>query len=219
MLGVVLALLERQSSGKGQVVDVAMVDGASYLSSWIYLMRKAGAAFTAPRGTDMLDGGAPFYDTYETSDGKYMAVGAIEPQFYKILIDKLGLAGDDSLPSQHDREEWPNIKQKFTEIFMAKTQEEWSKVFHGSDACVTPIVDFDDFVKETGYARPPPAPRLERTPALEPKLQEDSFLEIGKDTRELLLEAGLSIEEIRKLAEERVVEGLDLPDAVIKPKL
>lgn len=219
MLGVVLALFERQSSGKGQVIDAAMVDGASYLSSWIYLMRKAGAAFTAPRGTDMLDGGAPFYDTYETSDGKYMAVGAIEPQFYKILIEKLGLASDHSLPSQHDREVWPSLKQKFTAIFKSKTQDEWSKIFHGTDACVTPIVDFDEFVKETGYARPPPAPRLERTPALEPKSQEDSFLEIGKDTRDLLLEAGLSIDEIQKLAEDGVVEGLDLPDGVIKPKL
>jgi alpha-methylacyl-CoA racemase len=137
-MGIAMALFERTRSGAGQVVDSAMVDGASHLASFLFGFRHAGI-FNDERGTNLLDTGAPFYDTYETADGKYMSVGSIEPQFYAALLDGLGLAGED-LPHQYDRERWPETAALFTETFKSKSRAQWTEIFDGTDACVAPVV-------------------------------------------------------------------------------
>jgi len=174
-LGITLALLERAHSGKGQVVDAAMVDGAAYLSTFIYKFRNAGM-WRDERGTNMLDGGAPFYDTYRTKDGHYMSVGAIEPQFYAALLKGLGLDAS-TMPQQMDQSSWPPTAAKFAEIFASRSRAEWCQVFDGTDACVAPVLglgEADDhphnqartllISDRKGKREPSPAPRLSRTP-------------------------------------------------------
>src|SRR5207344_447726 len=131
--GMVCGLLEAQRSGKGQVVDVAMTDGAALLFGSIAGLHASGY-WTDERGTNLLDSGAHFYDVYETSDGKYVSIGSIEPQFYAILLDKLGLSGAD-LPAQMDRSAWPALKERFTALFKTKTRDEWCRIMEGTDIC------------------------------------------------------------------------------------
>ncbi|XP_076835762.1 alpha-methylacyl-CoA racemase isoform X3 [Brachyhypopomus gauderio] len=141
-LGVVLALLERSRSGRGQVIDASMVEGSAYLGSFVWKSQSTGL-WNRPRGQNLLDSGAPFYDTYCTADGKYVAVGAIEPQFYDQLIQGLGLKAAD-LPNQMSVSDWPELKRTFTQVFATKTQAEWSRIFDGTDACVTPVLSLDE---------------------------------------------------------------------------
>ncbi|HYC00806.1 MAG TPA: CaiB/BaiF CoA-transferase family protein [Candidatus Limnocylindrales bacterium] len=205
-LGVVLALLERSRSGKGQVVDSAMVDGAAHLSSFVFGFFHAGL-WGGPRGTNLLDTGAHFYDTYETSDGQFMSVGAIEPQFYARLLDGLGLAGED-LPYQMDRSSWGDMRRRFAEVFRTRTRQEWTQIFDGTDACVAPILGLGEaaahphnvarktFVDGVGGAMmPAPAPRLSRTPGNAAA----SAPIPGAHTDAVLAEAGLSSQEIAEL--------------------
>jgi len=210
-LGVLLALQERTKSGKGQVVDAAMIDGVNYIGSFVYNMNKAGALFQTPRGTGQLDGGAPFYDCYKTKDGLWMAVGAIEVDFYQLLLKGLGLdETKDQLPGQSDVASWPRMKALFTKLFLEKTQEEWVKVFDLTDACVTPVLDY------YSMPTPAPAPRLLRTPGLAVPQQEESadvFLEVGGQSAVILREAGLSEQEIRELVAKSVVTGAGLEKA------
>jgi alpha-methylacyl-CoA racemase len=173
LLGILSALWERQNSGKGQVVDAAMVDGSSMLVQMMWQMRASGM-WTDVRGTNMLDGGAPYYDTYECADGRYVAVGAIEPQFYAAMISGLGLDGAD-LPSQNDVARWPELRAQFTEVFASRDRDHWAKIFAGSDACVTPVLAFGEvdtephiterntFYEVDGNLQPMPAPRFSRT--------------------------------------------------------
>ncbi|GJJ67984.1 alpha-methylacyl-CoA racemase [Entomortierella parvispora] len=210
-LGVLLALQERTKSGKGQVVDAAMIDGVNYIGSFVYNMNKAGALFQTPRGTGQLDGGAPFYDCYKTKDGLWMAVGAIEVEFYQLLLKGLGLdETKDQLPEQMDAASWPKMKALFTKLFSEKSQEEWVKVFDQTDACVTPVLDY------YSMPTPAPAPKLLRTPGLAvPQKEEnaDVFLEVGGQSAAILKEAGLSEQEIRELVVKRVVSGAGLEKA------
>ncbi|MFF0450300.1 CaiB/BaiF CoA transferase family protein [Streptomyces sp. NPDC004609] len=172
-VGILAALYEREHSGLGQVVDAAMVDGAALLTAPLHGLRATGQ-WDNPRGHNLLDGGAPFYDTYETADGRYMAVGALEPHFYAQLLAGLGLA-DADLPEQDDRDRWSELRARFTAAFATRTRDEWTAVFDGTDACVTPVLSpweahlhphnaargvFTDLV---GSRQPAPAPRLERT--------------------------------------------------------
>jgi alpha-methylacyl-CoA racemase len=173
LVGILAALWERQSSGKGQVVDAAMVDGSSVLAQMIWQFRASGM-WTDERGTNMLDGGAPYYDTYECADGRYVAVGAIEPQFYAAMLAGLGLDGAD-LPDQNDTSRWPELRAALTEAFAARDRDHWAKVFAQSDACVTPVLAFgevqtephnterDTFYEVDGNLQPRPAPRFSRT--------------------------------------------------------
>jgi alpha-methylacyl-CoA racemase len=164
-IGVLAALLERERSGLGQVIDAAMVDGSALLTSFLYGLRAAGA-WQDERGTNLLDGGAPFYDTYETADGRYVAVGALEPKFYAALLAGLGLGeqaesgqararqiparsaagtgqrgnGERALPGQYDRAGWPLLRARLTKAFLSRTQAEWGEVFAGTDACVAPVL-------------------------------------------------------------------------------
>ena len=137
-LGILAALVERAGSGRGQVIDAAMVDGSALLTSFLYGLRAAGG-WQDKRGSNLLDGGAPFYDTYATADDQYVAVGALEPQFYAALLRGLGLA-DAGLPEQHDRSGWPMLRQRFAETFAQRTRSEWAEAFAGTDACVSPVL-------------------------------------------------------------------------------
>ena len=171
--GVVCALVEAQKSGKGQVVDAAMVDGAAYLAAGIYGLFSQGT-WKDERGVNVIDSGAPWYDVYKTKDGKWLSVGAIEQRFYAELVEKLGLASA-GLPKQHDRSGWPVLRERFAAAIASKTRDEWEKVFAGSDACVAPVlsmgeverhphnVERETFVRRDGVLQPGPAPRFSRT--------------------------------------------------------
>ena len=173
LVGILSALYERQASGKGQVIDAAMVDGSAVLMEMMWSFR-ANGMWSDERGTNMLDTGAPYYDTYETADGKYMAVGAIEPQFYAELLKGLGLDGAD-LPAQNDISRWPELREVFTKAFAAHDRAHWTKVFEGTDACTTPVLSFAEvldephvverntFYDDEGNLQPMPAPRFSRT--------------------------------------------------------
>ncbi|WBY01069.1 CaiB/BaiF CoA-transferase family protein [Ramlibacter tataouinensis] len=137
LIGVLAALWQVKASGRGQVVDAAMVDGSAALMAMIYGRLLLGQ-WTDQRASNPLDGGVPWYDTYRTADGKFMAVGALEPQFYQELLDRLGLAG--SVPDRKDSRNWPAIRQRFEEVFASRTRDEWARHFAGSDACVSPVL-------------------------------------------------------------------------------
>jgi len=172
--GMLAAILGARTTGKGQVIDAAMVDGAASLMTMTYTLRSAGIWQDA-RGTNMLDTGAHFYEVYETSDGGFMGVGAIEPQFYAELMQLLGL-GDEDLSNQMDRTRWPEMKERFAEIFATKTRDEWETVFAGSDACVAPVLSPTEapehphnqargtFTEVAGVVQPAPSPRFLSTP-------------------------------------------------------
>src|SRR6201995_162790 len=179
LVGILAALWERQNSGKGQVVDAAMIDGSSVLVQMMWAMRAMGM-WTDERGTNMLDGGAPYYDTYECADGRYVSVGAIEPQFYAAMLAGLGLDAAD-LPKQKDRTRWPELRAGFTELFASRDRDHWAKVFADSDACVTPVLAFGEvetephvterntFYQTGGGLQPLPAPRFSRTVPGQPR--------------------------------------------------
>ncbi|XP_039856643.1 alpha-methylacyl-CoA racemase [Simochromis diagramma] len=213
-LGIVLALLERTKSGKGQIIDASMVEGAAYMGSFLWKSRSIGL-WNRSRGENMLDSGAPFYDTYQTSDGQFMAVGAIEPQFYKQLLKGLELDAGE-LPSQMSFDDWPELRRIFTERFASKSQTEWSEIFDGTDACVTPVLSFDQvsshphnrergsFMKDSsGEESPRPAPVLSRTPA-EPCLTSDPVT--GEHTAEVLQEYGFTSPQINQMLSAGVIE-------------
>ena len=203
--GVVCALLEAQKSGEGQVVDAAMVDGSATLMALMYGMFSQGG-WKDERGVNVLDTGAPWYNTYETKDGKWLAVGAIEKRFYEEFIERLGLEMSD-LPKQHDRQGWPDLRRRFTDIIKAKTRAEWERIFEGSDACVAPILSLAEvadhphnaarstFAKRDGVLQPAPAPRFSRTV---PEMGAPPR-PLGADTRAVLEDCGFSAGEIAEL--------------------
>jgi alpha-methylacyl-CoA racemase len=172
--GILAALYERQRSGQGQVVDVAMVDGIGVLAQKMWAMRGAGT-WSEERSANLLDGGAPFYDVYPCADGRYLAIGAIERQFYRSLLAGLGLDGED-LGDQYDRRAWPAVRAALADRIGTRTRDEWAETFAGTDACVAPVLTFsealahphalarDAFVEIDGVAQPAPAPRFGRTP-------------------------------------------------------
>ncbi len=176
--GVLAALVERATSGKGQVVDAAMVDGSAVLMAPLFGAFASGF-WSAERGTNLLDSGAPFYDCYRCSDGGYVAVGAIEAKFYAQLLEGLGLAGEQ-LPDQHDQSGWTELRSRFSEVFATRTRDEWDAHFADLEACVTPVLDMGEatqgdlgvqramFPEVDGVAQPAPAPRFSRTSNPEP---------------------------------------------------
>ena len=203
--GVLAALHEVQGSGEGQVVDAAMVDGSAMLTTMFHEMRASGL-WVDERHANLLDGGAPFYATYETADGGFMAVGALEPQFYAALLAGLGLDSAD-LPAQMDRGGWPLLRQTFASSFSAKTRDEWDEIFRGSDACVSPVLSWSEaprhphnlqrgtFVEHGESVVPGPAPRFSRTPSS----VAFGAVESGADTDEILFGIGLSESDIAAL--------------------
>jgi len=209
--GMVCAMLEAQKSGKGQVVDAAMVDGAASLMAMFYTMGAAGA-FTDKRGTNLLDGGAHFYDTYETKDGRYICVGSIEPQFYALLVEKAGV-DPERFSKQMDASRWPEYKQELTEVFKGKTRDEWCKIMEGTDVCFAPVLSVfeapehphnkarNTFVQIDGMVQPAPSPRFSRTEA---EIRHGARTP-GEDTRSVLEDCGFTADEIAKLEADGVV--------------
>ncbi len=206
--GMVAALLEAARSGEGQVVDAAMVDGAASLMTMIYAFHRFGI-WNEERGTNMLDTGAPFYEVYETADGRFFAAGGIEAKFYAELLEGLGLTDDATLPDQMDRAQWPAMKARFAEVFRTKTRDQWSQIFEGTDACAAPVlspweahlhphnVARGTFVEVDGVVQPGPAPRFSRTPSRVSRPPSPP----GADTVSGLTEWGVAEGTIAKLRE------------------
>ena len=214
-MGILLALIEKNRSSKGQVVDAAMVDGAANLSVLFYGLL-GNHLMTLDIGSNMLDSGAHYYQTYETADGKYMAVGAIEGRFYSELIKGLGIDAS-SLPHQNDIQRWPEMTRRFAEVFKTKTRDEWTAVFEGKDACVAPVLELNEvgehphnverrlIIDVDGVPQPAPAPRLSRTPG---KVTQAGSSR-GSDMREILTELGYPEEEIQGLLVKEIVERVE----------
>jgi alpha-methylacyl-CoA racemase len=205
--GVVAALLEAQRSGRGQVIDAAMVDGAASLMTMTHSFRAMGI-WNDERGTNMLDTGAHYYDVYETADGRYVSIGSIEPQFYAELLRLTGLEGED-LPWQNDRAQWPALKERLGAIFRSRTRDEWCELMEGTDVCFAPVlaipeaiehphnVERGTFVEVAGITQPGPAPRFSRTPGEIRRPPSHP----GQHTDEVLTEAGVDAERLAKLRE------------------
>ena len=203
--GVLAAVIESRSSGKGQVVDAAMVDGAAILASMMYGLKAMGL-WDGGRGGNMLDTGAHFYDVYETSDGKFVSIGSIEPQFYAELFERLELDQAD-FEGQHDRNRWAQWKIDIAARFAEKTRSEWDAIFEGSDACYAPVLELDEikqhphnaargsFVDIAGVLQPAPAPRFSRTPNDLPTPPAHP----GQHTDEALARWGFTIDQVSAL--------------------
>jgi alpha-methylacyl-CoA racemase len=204
-LGICAALVEAQRSGKGQVIDAAMTDGAASLMSMFYGFRAAGI-WTGSTGENLLDGAAHFYDTYETADGKFVALGSIEPQFYALLLEKAGLA-DPDFKEQNDKAKWPSLKVKLAAVMKSKTRDEWDTIMLGTDICYAPVLTIDEaphhphnkargtFVDIDGVMQPAPAPRFSRTKS---EVQ-GAAPGIGQHTDEALGQWGFGAEAIAAL--------------------
>jgi alpha-methylacyl-CoA racemase len=204
-LGVVAGLLEAQKSGKGQVVDAAMVDGAASLMTAIYGMHGSGF-WNNERGDNILDTGAHYYEVYETKDGKHVAIGSIEAKFYAELLRLSGLQGEE-LPHQQDRKSWPKMKERLKTLFRTKTRDEWCKIMEGSDICFAPVLSMAEapnhphmkhrgtFVEENGVTQPGPAPRFSRTPS---KIQRPPARP-GEHTEEALRDWGFANSDLDQL--------------------
>ncbi|HWH82507.1 MAG TPA: CaiB/BaiF CoA-transferase family protein [Burkholderiaceae bacterium] len=204
-LGILAALQERQRSGLGQVVDAAMTDGAALLGA-IFHGLKAEGRWSNHRGENILDSGAHFYDTYACADGKYISLGAIEPQFYALLLERCGIA-DPGFEAQMDSDRWPILKNRLADVFRTRTRAEWCTLLEGSDACFAPVLDWDEaplhphnqargtFVTIDGLVQPAPAPRFSRTPADTPKPPRPP----GADGQEILREWGVDTALIDRL--------------------
>jgi alpha-methylacyl-CoA racemase len=204
--GVVCAVFEARNSGQGQVIDAAMVDGVASLTTLIYAMAAQGRWKMDAPGSNFCDGGSNYYDSYETADGKFVAVAAIEPQFYAILVEKLGL-DLATLPSSNDPANWPELSRIFADIFRTRTRDEWEEIFDGSDACVSPLLSFAEavahphnvargtFVEQFGVVQPAPAPRLSRTPATIAGPPPEG----GEHSRQILADWGFAAERVDAL--------------------
>ncbi len=204
--GIVCGVLEARGSGQGQVIDAAMVDGSAILMSMIWGLRALGAFDEDARGTNVLDTGAPFYDSYVCADGKEIALGSLEPQFYAELLRLLGLEGED-LPDQMDRSGWPVLRERFTEIFASRTRAEWCELMEMTDACFAPVLTMGEAIEHPhlrargtivdyeGVHQPAPAPRFSRTA---PELRRPPA-KPGEHTDEVLGEWGFGADEIAKL--------------------
>jgi len=205
--GMACGLLSAQRTGDGQVVDAAMVDGAAVLTTMFHGFRAMGI-WEDERGTNLLDTGAHFYDVYETADGRYVSIGSIEPQFYAELLRLTGLEGEE-LPWQHDKTQWPALKERMAEIFKAKTRHEWCELMEGTDVCFAPVLALGEapqhphnvhrgtFLDLDGVVQPAPAPRFSATPASVQRPPAHA----GQHTDEVLSEWGLDDDRIAKLRE------------------
>jgi alpha-methylacyl-CoA racemase len=211
--GVVCALLEAKSSGQGQVVDAAMVDGSAVLMTMFHAFSAMGI-WEPERGTNLLDTGAHFYDVYETSDAKFVSIGSIEPQFYAELLRLTGLDADATMPRQQDRTQWPALKERFAELFLTKSRDEWCEIMEHTDVCFAPVLSIAEapqhphnvergtFVERNGVVQPAPAPRFSRTVA---EIQRPpSFA--GQHTDEVLADWGIDAARIAKLRETGAVK-------------
>jgi alpha-methylacyl-CoA racemase len=205
-IGIVAALLEAQKSGQGQVVDAAMTDGSALLMWMFHGMVEMGYHNADYRGVNVLDGGAHFYNCYETSDRKYVSIGSIEPQFYAQLIELTEL-DPEAFGNQMDHASWPKLKQQLAAVFKTKTRDEWCEVLEGTDVCFAPVLSLTEapehphnkarntYITVDGMAQPAPAPRFDRTPS---EVRHGNH-PLGSDTEAVLEEAGFTAAEIDSL--------------------
>jgi alpha-methylacyl-CoA racemase len=204
-MGILAALVERQKSGKGQVVDTAMVDGAASLMSAFFGLA-AGGVWNSTRGDNVLDGGAPYYNVYETADGRYVSIATIEGKFFAELAQRIGLEAR-YIECQNERAMWPELERQLAEIFRAKSRDEWCKLLEGTDCCFAPVLSLEEapshphnasrevFVEVDGYQQPAPAPRFSRSKTGTPR----AVPHVGAQTEEILREAGYSEKDIDAL--------------------
>jgi alpha-methylacyl-CoA racemase len=209
--GLLAAVYERQSSGRGQVVDAAMVDGAASLMSLFNGLRAAGA-WSAPRGENLLDGGAPFYGVYETADGLHVALGPLEPKFFAEFARRVGLP-EHFVRGQHDRALWPAMRAAIAEIVRTRTRDAWCAQLEGTDACFAPVLTLDEapahphalarasYVRVDGVTQPAPAPRFDRSVPQTPR----PAPEVGAHTAEVLAEAGFDAAQVQALRDAGVI--------------
>ena len=212
VIGVLAALLEARASGSGQVVDAAMIDGAALQMTMIHDLASRGR-WNDARGTNLLDTGAPFYDTYETADHKYVSVGAIEPQFFATLAELLGWSVDE-VPNHLSPGEWPGLRARLAAEFLTRTRDEWIEILEGTDACFAPVLSMTEarmhphnrqrrlFVEVDGRSQPAPAPRFSRTPSPTPRPAPS----VGEDTAEILASIGMDDEAITSLSRRHIVQ-------------
>ncbi|MCO4809999.1 MAG: CoA transferase [Gammaproteobacteria bacterium] len=211
-VGVLAAMLNAQTTGIGQVVDAAISDGSAAATSLLYALFQNGQ-WSPQRQDNALDGASHWYDTYETADGKYVSIGSIEPQFYALLLEKLGLADDPDFAHQYDKQRWPKLKQKFADLFLAKTRAKWCELMEGTDVCFAPVLDFDEapehphnvargaFTEVAGVKQPAPAPHFSATRSEIASAPPDP----GQDTDSVLSGAGYSEAQLAKLREQEVI--------------
>jgi alpha-methylacyl-CoA racemase len=219
--GLVCGILEARASGTGQVVDAAMVDGASLLMTMFHGRRRAGT-WTDARGTNYIDSGAPFYDVYETKDGRFVSVGGIEPKFHRELFERIGLPRDE-LPDPIRRRDWPALKQRLSTLFRTRTRDEWVALLEGTDACFAPVLALGEvadhphhvarnsFVTLDGVPQPAPAPRFSRTA---PEVSCPPPI-TGEHTGQVLSQWGLEDDEIARLLASGAVHALDRSGAQV----
>jgi alpha-methylacyl-CoA racemase len=212
LFGVMCALFERVSSGKGQVVDAAMVDGVASLMAMFWGYSQIGQFDETKRGVHLFDGGAHFFEVYECADGKFISVGAIEPQFYAELLHRLELADDPAFAEQGDPSRWPELKERFIALFATRTRDEWCALLEGTDACFAPVLTLSEsaehahsahrgtFVEVGGIRQPAPAPRLSRTPG---RLGRPPA-PFGQDTVDVLRDWGIPADRVRQLLDAHV---------------
>ena len=210
--GILAALLETHNSGKGQVIDAAMVDGAAQLMWMFHGFHALGGWDETQRGVNMLDGAAHFYDSYECADGEYISIGSIEPQFYALLKEKAGL-DEASFADQNNQATWPELTEKLAAVFKTKTQAQWCELMEGTDVCFAPVLNFIDapkhpaniarevYIDVDGIIQPAPAPRLSRTPS---EVRHGAHA-VGADTEETLVAMGFESREIAALKEAEVI--------------
>lgn len=203
--GVLAAVYEARRSGSGQVVDASMVEGSAALMHMMYGM-KAQGRWRDERGVNMLDGAAHFYDTYETADGKYVSIGSIEPQFYRLLVELAGVDAREFAP-QYDPTRWPELKKRLAEAFKRRSRDEWCRIMEGTDVCFAPVLSMDEaprhphnqargsFIEVAGVVQPAPAPRFSRSSPGTPRAPRP----VGGDTDDVLRAAGYSEAELREL--------------------
>lgn len=205
VVGILAALFEAQKSGKGQVIDAAMTDGSASLMAFFHSMQAMGG-WNTTRGNNILDSAAHFYDSYETSDGKYISIGSIEPQFYALLVEKAEL-DPDTFADQNNPARWPELKDKISEVFKQKTRDQWCEIMEATDVCFAPVLDFEEaavhphnvarntYLELDGFKQPAPAPRFSRT---ESKVAFGSRV-AGADTEEVLSDWGFEKDAIAEL--------------------
>lgn len=204
-MGMLAALNERNQSGKGQVIDAAITDGTANLMSVFYTLYNMGQ-WTAERESNLLDGGAHFYNTYETADKEFISLGSIEPQFYQLLIEKAEL-DPDQFANQSDTDGWPELKKELASVFKTKTRDQWCELLEGTDACFAPVLDFNEapkhphniaratFIEIDGNIQPGIAPKFSRSECVTPAKSKAE----GTDTESVLIDLGLSGNDIQQL--------------------
>ncbi len=209
--GVCAALLSANRTGKGQVVDAAMIDGVSALTSIFHSLSQSGIWNVNNRGRNLFDGGAPFYQVYETKDGHHISIGSLEPQFYQLFIEKLDLG--DEFKNQMQFDKWDMLKEKLTTIFKKRTRDEWNEIFEGTDVCYAPVLSINEvmnhkhmqernsFLKINDVTQPAPAPRFSVTPSSSPSAAPD----IGQDNESIMLDIGYSKEQIKELEDKGIL--------------